>query len=355
LVTSRGTAALALVKDFNPAAITLDIVLADLDGWGVLERLKNDISCRHIPVCIISTEEDSQRAARLGAYSLISKPVSSKDMLETLLDDLKRFVGKAEKRVLLVEDEAIDEPVYELLCADRGLEITCVASGEMASDSLRRGAFDCVVVNAVQHGNCSALLAEVERLESPEPRRVIVYGRNGTESPNPVTTRLSHVHAVDRLVDQISLCLHRPFPVLPELHRQYLRDIYQSNKPLIGKKVLIVDDDIRNIYALSSVLEDYGMNVMAADNGLSAIELLRSEPDIDVVLMDIMMPDMDGIDTMREVRKLPSSKGLPIIAVTAKAMKGDRERCIEAGAWDYLSKPVDTEQLLAVLRAWVCR
>jgi signal transduction histidine kinase/CheY-like chemotaxis protein/HAMP domain-containing protein len=355
LVTSRGTAALALVKDFNPAAITLDIVLADLDGWGVLERLKNDVSCRHIPVCIISTEEDSQRAARLGAYSLISKPIASKDMLEALLDDLKRFVGNARKRVLLVEDAAVNEPVYDLLCADRGLEITCVASDEMASDNLRRGGFDCVVLNAAHQESCSTLLAEVERLESREPRRVIVYGRKGTGSPNPVNTRLRHVHAVDRLVDQISLCLHRPFPVLPELHRQYLRDIYQSNKPLVGKKALIVDDDIRNIYALSSVLEDYGMNVVAADNGLSAIGLLRSEPDIDIVLMDIMMPDMDGIDTMREVRKLPSSKGLPIIAVTAKAMKGDRERCIEAGAWDYLSKPVDTEQLLSVMRAWVCR
>ena len=140
---------------------------------------------------------------------------------------------------------------------------------------------------------------------------------------------------------------------MPEVQQQHLKDIYESNKPLVDRKVLIVDDDVRNIYALSSVLEDYGMNIVAADNGWDAIQMLQAQSDIDVVLMDIMMPEIDGIDTMREIRKIPWRKELPIIAVTAKAMKGDRERCIEAGAWDYLSKPVDTEKLLAVLRVWI--
>ena len=154
-------------------------------------------------------------------------------------------------------------------------------------------------------------------------------------------------------MDQVTLCLHRSFESIPEVQQQHLKDIYESNKPLLDRKVLIIDDDVRNIYALSSVLEDYGMNIVAADNGPDGIRILRAQSDIDIVLMDMMMPEIDGIATLHEIRKIPSCRELPVIAVTAKAMKGDRERCIEAGAWDYLSKPVDTEKLLAVLRVWI--
>ena len=163
------------------------------------------------------------------------------------------------------------------------------------------------------------------------------------------------VHSFERLLDQLVLSLHENVAALPDEHRQVLDKIYDTTKPLAGKKVLIVDDDIRNIFALSSVLEEYRMNIVSAENGRDAIDLLQSQPDINIVLMDIMMPEFDGLDTMREIRKLPACKDLPIVAVTAKAMKGDRERCIEAGAWDYLSKPVDREQLLSVLRAWLQR
>ena len=162
------------------------------------------------------------------------------------------------------------------------------------------------------------------------------------------------VHSVERLLDQAVLALHIDTTRVKEEHRRVLDEIYGSTKALAGRRVLIVDDDIRNIFALSSVLEDYGMQIRTADNGREAIAITQ-RGDLDVVLMDIMMPEMDGLDTMREIRKLPQFKTLPIIAVTAKAMKGDREKCIEAGAWDYLSKPVDTEQLLAVLRAWLHR
>jgi CheY-like chemotaxis protein len=151
------------------------------------------------------------------------------------------------------------------------------------------------------------------------------------------------------------LFLHRSIAKLPEAKRRLLENLHSSDRVLPGKKVMIVDDDMRNIFALSAVLEEYDMVILSADNGRDAIRILREQPDMDVVLMDIMMPEMDGIDTMREIRKVPQLKALPIIAVTAKAMKGDREKCIEAGAWDYLSKPVDTEQLLAVLRAWLHR
>ncbi|MHB8745985.1 MAG: HAMP domain-containing protein, partial [Gammaproteobacteria bacterium] len=358
LVTSLGTAALALVKNFNPTAITLDIFLTDLEGWRVLERLKNDIASRHIPVCVISTEEVGERAANLGAYTVVPKPIQSKQVLETLLDDVKAFVGNSSKRVLLVEDDTAAESLQPLLSQDSALHISRVASGANARDSLRDNTFDCVIINAT--GRLPGYRPVLDEIASTEAalllRGVIVYAhderQDRTNTRGPAGAGLRYVHTLDRLVDQLSLCLHLPFAALPGVQQQHLRDIYQSNKPLVGKKVLIVDDDIRNIYALSSVLEDYGMNIAAADNGLSAIDILQTQPDIDIVLMDIMMPEMDGIDTMREVRKIPSCKGLPIIAVTAKAMKGDRERCIEAGAWDYLSKPVDTEQLLAVLRAW---
>jgi len=157
------------------------------------------------------------------------------------------------------------------------------------------------------------------------------------------------------LLDLTTFFLHRPVAKLSEEQRHLLLDMHQSNKLLAGKKVLVVDDDMRNIFALSSVLEEYDMVVASADNGRDAIELLQDDPDVDIVLMDIMMPEMDGMETMREIRKVAKLKDLPIVAVTAKAMKGDREKCIEAGAWDYLAKPVDTDQMLAVLRAWLHR
>jgi CheY-like chemotaxis protein len=163
------------------------------------------------------------------------------------------------------------------------------------------------------------------------------------------------VHSLERLLDQTALCLHRNMASLPKSQRRILEDMYESNKSLAGKRVLIVDDDVRNIFALSSVLEEYGMVVISADNGRDAIKLAQAEDDVDIVLMDIMMPEMDGLDTTREIRKIPGRKDLPIIAVTAKAMKGDRDRCLEAGAWDYLSKPVDTARLLAALRLWLQR
>ena len=166
---------------------------------------------------------------------------------------------------------------------------------------------------------------------------------------------MRRVHSPERLLDQAAFFLHRNVAKLPEGRRQLLLDLHQSDKVLAGRKVLIVDDDMRNIFALSTVLEEHDMVIVSADNGRDAIRVLQKESDVDIVLMDIMMPEMDGIDTMREIRKIPQLKKLPIIAVTAKAMKGDREKCIEAGAWDYLSKPVDTDRMLAVLRGWLHR
>jgi CheY-like chemotaxis protein len=186
---------------------------------------------------------------------------------------------------------------------------------------------------------------------------VVVHGDEGLDDSRWRRLTRQHTvrrtHSLDRLLDVSSLYMHRNLMSLPEIQRKQLFDLHQSDRLLAGKKVLIVDDDMRNIFALSTVLEEHEMEIVSADNGRDAIKILQADPDVDIVLMDIMMPEMDGMETMREIRRISSLKDLPIVAVTAKAMKGDREKCIEAGAWDYLSKPVDTEQMLAVLRAWL--
>jgi HAMP domain-containing protein/signal transduction histidine kinase/CheY-like chemotaxis protein len=357
LVTSLGSAALALVRDFKPAAVTLDIFLSDMEGWGVLQRLKNDTASRHIPVCVISTEDVSERATHLGAYGFVSKPIQGKQVLEAMLDDLNLFLSDSPKRVLLVEDDT-QESLYGLLAADAGIHVSRVTNGKDASEALHESKFDCIIVNDKNRHRTAEIRDALAQIEPHELRGIVVYSQTKEEDHSWATLRKSncrvqHVHSLDRMVDQVTLCLHRSFESIPGVQQQHLKDIYESNKPLLDRKVLIIDDDVRNIYALSSVLEDYGMNIVAADNGPDAIRMLHAQSDIDIVLMDIMMPEIDGIDTLREIRKIPSCKELPVIAVTAKAMKGDRERCIEAGASDYLSKPVDIEKLLASLRAWI--
>jgi CheY-like chemotaxis protein len=163
------------------------------------------------------------------------------------------------------------------------------------------------------------------------------------------------VRSPERLLEQVSFCLHRALISMPESHRSTLKDLQNANEVLHGKTVMIVDDDMRNIFALTSLLEDRGMNIVSHDNGRDAITALHAQPNVEAILMDIMMPEMDGIDTIREIRQIPACRDTPIIAVTAKAMKGDREKCMEAGAWDYLSKPVDTELMLGCLRGWLSR
>jgi signal transduction histidine kinase/CheY-like chemotaxis protein/HAMP domain-containing protein len=360
LVTSLGAAALSMVQEYKPVAITLDIFLSDIEGWRVLERLKNEAATRHIPVCIVSTDDAHDRALRAGALRFVAKPMQSKEVLESLLDDLKAFIARNGRSVLVVEHrEDRREQMLGFLGASEDVHIVTAADGEAAKTWLAEQQFDCVVVNPqVPRLDPGKLLAA---LETSSRCPVIVYGDAMTDDAaawdvlarsNP---RVRTVHSLERLLDQSALCLHRSVVQLPLEQQQILQDIYESSKPLAGKKVLIVDDDMRNIFALSSVLEEHAMQIFSADNGREAIDLLQENRDIDVVLMDIMMPEMDGMDTIREIRKYPYFRGLPIIAVTAKAMKGDRDRCIEAGAWDYLSKPVDTEQMLAVLRAWLHR
>jgi CheY-like chemotaxis protein len=329
----------------------------------VLERLKNDVATRHIPICVISTDESRDRALASGALAFIAKPIQSRDVLDALLGYVSEFISRPVKSLLVVEPDAGGRGRI-LDCFDaEDVQVTAVADAPAAVQMLRERRIDCVVLGPKAAAHADGLLADGDPGEAALGRLPVIVFGDGDVPPDgdPTWKRLSEVctvrrvHSPERLLDLATFYLHRAVGKLPEGKRAMLLDLHQSDKILAGKKVLIVDDDMRNIFALSTVLEEHDMVIVSANNGRDAIRTLREERDIDIVLMDIMMPEMDGMETMREIRKIPELKNLPIVAVTAKAMKGDREKCIEAGAWDYLSKPVDTEQMLAVLRAWLHR
>ncbi|MGZ5100743.1 MAG: response regulator, partial [Usitatibacter sp.] len=362
IVTTQGTTALSMVNEFHPSAILLDIFLPDIQGWRVLSRLKNDITVRHTPVHVISTEEARERALDSGARRFVAKPLQSRKAVDEVMGEIYSYTATDRRKLLLVEpDPARMKTIRDCVSGLENVEIVTACDGPSGAQMIRAGEIDCAVVNPdTPDLGLAALLSEARDMQlSPPP--VIAYGRQ----PAPASVGAASValapipgvheaHSLERLLDQVVLALHIDFTHVKDEHRKVLEDIYGSTKALSGRRVLIVDDDIRNIFALSSVLEDYGMEIKTADNGREAIEHAR-KGDIDIVLMDIMMPEMDGLETTKEIRKIPSCRDVPIVAVTAKAMKGDRERCIEAGAWDYLSKPVDREQLLTVLKAWLQR
>jgi HAMP domain-containing protein/signal transduction histidine kinase/CheY-like chemotaxis protein len=364
LVTSLGADGLTLARDYEPHALTLDILLPDIDGWRVLERLKNDAATRHIPVCVISTEEARERALLSGARSFLAKPIPDTETLDKQLDDLAAFVNRQRRRLLVVEPNPHRRERIVQLWAGSDIDVLTTSDGNEVPRLLQEQPIDCLVVDAE-----AAVRQPLSSVRRPLP--VIVYAESAIQTePRPLGSGgadsgwrtadgeilpVRRVHSPERLLDQATFFLHQDLSKLPERQRQLLYDLHSADKVLAGKKALIVDDDMRNIFALSSVLEEHNMSIISADNGRDAIRILQQQPDVDIVLMDIMMPELDGIDTMREIRKDPRLKSLPIIAVTAKAMKGDREKCIEAGAWDYLSKPVDSEQMLAVMRAWLRR
>jgi HAMP domain-containing protein/signal transduction histidine kinase/CheY-like chemotaxis protein len=362
LVTSLGAAALAMTRDYKPDAVTLDICLPDIDGWRVLERLKNDVQTRSIPVCVISTEEARERALQLGALTVVEKPIQTKEVLERALDAVAEVVLRPVKELLVVGLEDARRRMADDL-GDGAAHVVGAADGRGALEALQARRPDAVLLcPGLPDMTTGELVNAIARAPALADLPVLIYAQGPLppedESALRNLTSILNIRCAtsdERLLDEAALVLHCPPARLPEAARRMLEDLHQTDKGLAGKKVLVVDDDIRNIFALTSVLESYHMRVVSAETGREAIRILQEEPDIDAVLMDVMMPEMDGLDTMKEIRKLSQFKALPIIAVTAKAMKGDREKCIEAGAWDYLSKPVDTEQMLAVLRGWLHR
>ncbi|MEX2173688.1 MAG: HAMP domain-containing protein [Pirellulaceae bacterium] len=363
LVTSQGAAALTMAREFRPSAMTLDICLPDIDGWRVLERLKNDIASRHIPVWVISTEDMREQALRAGAVDFLAKPIQTRDELDRMVAGVGDYVRKTTKSVVLVECDPKSSGRLKQLLEQEDIRVHVAKSGQQALADLGKTKPDCLVVGrsmtalslpefcqaVAQHPALvrSPIIVNSEVVPSAEDHQVL----KSLASTRPVRTAFS----ADDMFDQVLMALHYPLSKLSPSKREVLRQMHETDADLEGKRVLIVDDDIRNIFALSSVLEWRNMVIHSAETGRDAIDILQSRNDIDIVLMDIMMPEMDGYETIRAIRQIPQFKAIPIIAVTAKAMKGDREKCIEAGAWDYLAKPVDSEQMLAVLRAWLRR
>jgi signal transduction histidine kinase/CheY-like chemotaxis protein len=362
LVAQRADRALALAKEYHPTAVTLDLRLPDADGWTILDRLKHDPATRHIPVHIISVEENWQRALRLGAIDFLTKP-ATKDSLSAALNTLHEFVDRPIKRLLIVEDDQVAQQSITELIGEGDVQTTAVGTGEEALAALQSSSFDCMVLDlGLPDMTGFQLITRVKGEIGLRKLPTIVYtGKQLTKREEAELHRLAESVVIkdadspERLLDEASLFLHRVTANLPEPKRRILEQLHRTDPILSGRRVLIVDDDVRNIFALTTFLERSDMQVLHAESGREGIAKLQEHPEVEAVLMDVMMPEMDGYETMRAIRGMPKLKNLPIIAVTAKAMKGDREKCIEAGASDYIAKPVDMEQLLSLLRVWLYR
>jgi HAMP domain-containing protein/CheY-like chemotaxis protein/signal transduction histidine kinase len=361
IVAIRGDSGLALAHEFKPDAIILDMKLPVMDGWTVLDRLKHHPDTRHIPVHIVSAGDGRQNALKAGAVAFLEKPIS-KEGLENTFGEIRSFIDRGLKRLLVVEDdESQRQAVVELIGSDEDVEVTAVGSGEAALEALDLEHFDCMVLDLkLPDMGGFTLLEKLKEDERHSSIPVIVY--TGKELTRTEETKLKKfaesivvkdASSPERLLDETSLFLHRVERKLPKEKRRMLEQLHSADEVLKQRKILIVDDDVRNVFALTSVLEAHGMEVLYAENGKDGVELLRQHPEVDLVLMDIMMPGMDGYETMRVIRSEESFKQLPIISLTAKAMKGDREKSIASGASDYITKPVDTDQLLSLMRVWL--
>jgi signal transduction histidine kinase/DNA-binding response OmpR family regulator/HAMP domain-containing protein len=358
ILAMRGAAALALARDRRIDAVTLDLNLPEIDGWRVLEKLKRDLSTRHVPVQVISTEEEDARALRLGGRGVLRKPLKTRAELERTIADLAAYLAHRPRKVVLVDGDPARASSIEGLLGGEDVQVVRRADASSAAEELD-GSAALLVLSGPMDASTVSLVEQIQGRSTHLP--IVVYAPGLQAGDEVWIERLTrrgnarHVRSMERLFDEASLLLHRKTSTMSEAQRAVLDRLYRSNEPLTGRKVLIVDDDIRNIFALTTLLESYELSCIAAETGKAAIETLNAESDIDVVLMDIMMPEMDGYDTIRAVRALPQFRKLPIFAVTAKAMKGDREKCFEAGATDYLAKPVEPEQLLSMMRLWLLR
>jgi HAMP domain-containing protein/signal transduction histidine kinase/CheY-like chemotaxis protein len=360
IVAQRGAAALALARDLKPTAVTLDLHLPDLDGWRVLDRLKVDLATRHIPVHIITVEDDATPTLSQGALGFVTKS-ETRESLQQAFDQLKEFIERPVKKLLVVEDDEIQTLAIRELIGNSDVKTTVVGTGRDALAAIQAEHYDCMVLDlGLPDMSGTELLEQIKESSGSRGLPVIIYtaGELMAEESAKLqrlaeTILLKDVRSPERLLDETALLLHRNVAKLPERQRKMLETLHHG--VLENKKVLLVDDDIRNIFAMTSVLERFKMRVISAENGKDAIQILTEQRDLDIVLMDIMLPMMDGYTTIRAIREIAEFRQLPIIAVTAKAMKGDREKCIAAGASDYLCKPVEAEQLRSTLRLWLHR
>ena len=362
IVELQGDEGLEAAKAIKPDAILLDIQLPVADGWSVLSALKSDPATRHIPVHVISVTEQSPQGLRMGAIDHLQKP-ASREQLEKVFVSIREVLDRMPKHLLLVErDEETRRSLTELIVHD-DVAVTAVGNADAAWDRLQEETFDCIVLDSgLPDGTGIELLKRMQKSAGLQKIPVIVHSDSENDEQTLRKMKffadsivLKNVRSPERLLEETALFLHRVEADLPEDKRKLLDKLHRGEEAFEGKTILLVDDDVRNVFALSGVLEHRGMKVLYAENGREALDKLETEPGIDMVLTDIMMPEMDGYETMGRIRQNPEWRNLPVIALTAKAMKDDRIKCIEAGASDYITKPVNTDQLLSLMRVWLHR
>jgi CheY-like chemotaxis protein/signal transduction histidine kinase len=361
VVVAGGAAALELARSLQPDAITLDLRLPDMDGWVVLDQLKHGTTTRHIPVHVISASDEEHRGLDRGAIAFLRKPVDLA-ALTRALGEISGFLSRQMKRLLIVEDDDTQRRALVELVGDSDVSTTAVDSGEAALAALEQQPFDCMVLDLKLPGISGVeLIKAVKEREAWRRTPIVVYtGQELSREEESELRRLAEtiivkdVRSPERLLDETALFLHRVEAKLPMAKRQILRRLTETDPALENKRVLVVDDDARNLFAITTILEQHAMKMVYAENGAEALRKL-DEHEVDVVLMDIMMPEMDGYEATRRIRMDRRFAKLPIIALTAKAMQGDREKCIQAGASDYITKPIDSDQLVSLLRVWLYR
>jgi CheY-like chemotaxis protein len=351
-----------MANKYNPIAVTLDVKLPDASGWRVLDLFKNDINFRHIPVHLISGEENRLLAMQRGARSFNLKPLKS-EALSVLFEDILQYQTDRPKKVLIVEDNELDSSqIARILDNGPGLiEMDFVTTGNEGLDLLKQNRYDCVIVDYMLPDiSGMEFLNKIHELKSGSMLPVLVYSAKDF-SPKEKThlkqyanrILLKDVASVDLLLEEVVLLLHINHKELQPEKQMIIDNLRSREDVLTDKTILIVDDDVRNLFALTTAFERYNINCITAESGQEAINILMENKSVDMVLMDIMMPEMDGYETTQKIRREHKNNSLPIIAVTAKAMKGDREKCIEAGASDYITKPVKVDQLLSLMRVWL--
>jgi len=360
LVAEEGETGLQFADLYKPSAIILDIGLPGIDGWDVLSRLKEASATRHIPVHLISASDQSRNALKMGAIGYLTKPVSM-EQISQVFGKIEQTIAQKVKRLLVVEDKEQQRESIVTLLAGQDIEIISASTGAEAYALLQEGSYQCLILDlALPDMPGAALLEKVKGDEKFSELPIIIYTGKVLSNEEKAQLEsysekiiLKDAHSPEMLLDETTLFLHRVEADLPDEKRRLLKLVHDKESILVGKSVLLVDDDMRNIFALTHILEDKGIKILVAKNGREALARLDERGDIDLVMMDIMMPEMDGYEAIRQIRKQGKYQKIPIIALTAKAMKGDRVKCIEAGASDYLAKPVDSKKLLSMLRVWL--
>jgi len=362
LSAATGEDGLVLASKFKPQAIILDMILPGINGDIVLSELKANPSVRHIPVHIISAKERSLEPIKEGAIEYLMKPVTKED-LEEAFNKIENFVNRKMKNLLIIEDDDNSRKAMRILIGNGDVKCYEAGTGKEALAMYLQNHIDCIILDiGLPDMSGFELIHKLENIKGHKLPPIIVYtGKELTKEENNELQKYAEsiiikgVKSEERLLDETALFLHRTISNLPKSKQLIINNLYDKEAVFHSKKILLVDDDMRNLFALSKILKERGMEIIKAENGKNALEMLEMHPNIDLVLMDIMMPEMDGYEAMKRIRSQMKFKKLPLIALTAKAMKDDKQKCIDAGANDYITKPIDAERLLSLMRVWLSK